>query len=198
MINYQYQLFSLQISTLPIMAHQDEIISDDEEYAQRQCLRCVMVALKKYFETHLAIKADQFRRDYGSLLPNTSTVPQLSHSHHKPIRFSAMQVQENIDTMFELLPFKAKWTPMDHFTQLGGVTKIFQIIANAYDWTFAGRSEMVRSALDVLAVFAIMPKAQLQFCDRVELIGDDSKSIALNILLGAAEGEIVQVFNYFC
>ena len=38
------------------------ILSDDEEYAQRQCLRCVMVALKRYIETHLALKVDQLRR----------------------------------------------------------------------------------------------------------------------------------------
>ena len=39
-----------------------------------------------------------------------------------------MQVQENIDSMFELMPFRSKWAPVDHFIQLGGVTKCFQVI----------------------------------------------------------------------
>ena len=46
------------------MSNEDEevILTDDQEYTQRQCLRCIMVALKRYFETHLALKADQLRR----------------------------------------------------------------------------------------------------------------------------------------
>lgn len=81
---------------------------------------------------------------------------------------------------------------MDNFIQLGGVTKIFQVIASAIDWTFPGRSEMVKSALELLSVCSICPRAQLIFCERVDLL-DDSKSVAFNILLGAGEGELVQV-----
>ena len=109
--------------------------------------------------------------------------------------FIALQVQENIDTMYELMPFRYKWSPVDHFFQLGGVPKCFQVIANAYDWTFTGRSEMVRSALEVLAICSISPKAQSQFCEQVEL-ADRSKSVAFTVLLGAAEGELVQVRDY--
>jgi hypothetical protein len=32
----------------------------------------------------------------------------------------------------------------------------------AYDWTFPGRAEMVKSALDVLNVCAAVPKAQVR------------------------------------
>ena len=69
------------------------------------------------------------------------------------------------------------------------------MIANAIDWTFQGRSEMVKSALDILAICSISPRAQLQFCDRVEL--PDTNVLAFNILLGAAEGDIVQVKRQF-
>ena len=94
--------------------------------------------------------------------------------------------------MYELMPFRYKWSPVDHFYQLGGVPKCFQVIAIAFDWTFPGRAEMVKSALDVLAICSISPRAQLNFCERVEL-PDDTKSVAFNILLGAAEGEFVHV-----
>ena len=44
-------------------------------------------------------------------------------------------------------------------------------------------SEMVKSALDVMAICSISPRGQMQFCERVEL-PDDTKSVAFNILLG--------------
>ena len=49
---------------------------------------------------------------------------------------------------------------------------------------------MVKSALDVLAICSISPRAQLQFCERIEQ-PDDTKCVAFNILLGAADGEYV-------
>lgn len=48
----------------------------------------------------------------------------------------------------------------------------------------------MRSALDTLAVCTVMPEAQLQLCESVEL-PYDSISMGINIILGAAEGEIV-------
>jgi hypothetical protein len=64
----------------------------------------------------------------------------------------------------------------------------------AYDWTFPGRAEMVKSALDVLNVCATVPKAQVQFCELIDL-PEDTKPVGINILLSAAEGEIVQVLQ---
>ena len=40
---------------------------------------------------------------------------------------SVMQIAENIDTMFEYMPFKSRWSPVDNFIQLGGVVKCFQV-----------------------------------------------------------------------
>ena len=68
----------------------------------------------------------------------------------------------------------------------------FQVVALAFDWTFPGRAEMVKSALDVLNVCAVLPKAQAQFCEVVDL-PEANKPVGINILLSAAEGEIVQV-----
>ena len=82
-----------------------------------------MNALKRYFETHLSMKADQMRR--AQEISVSSHYP--SFSQNKPIRLSAMQVAENIDTMFEYMPFKSRWSPVDNFIQLGGVIKCFQV-----------------------------------------------------------------------
>ena len=61
----------------------------------------------------------------------------------------------------------------------------------AYDWTFQGRSEMVRCSLDTLAICSVMPKVQVSFCDKIKLY--DETNIGIHIILSAAEGEIVQV-----
>ena len=176
-----------QLSTLSILSNEENsLLSDDEEYAQRQSIRCVMVALKRYFETHLSIKADLVRRIHNG----SKEMPGLSHS--KAIHLSAMQVEDKVQALFEMMPWKSRWTAVDNFVQLGGVTKCIQVIAIAYDWTFSGRPEMVKSALDVLSICSISPRGQLQLCERVEL-PDDTKSVAFNVLLGAAEGEVVHV-----
>ncbi len=41
-------------------------------------------------------------------------------------------------------------------------------------------------------ILKIFSRVQLIFCDRIEL-HDESKTVGMNIILSAAEGEIVQV-----
>lgn len=67
--------FCYQISTLPILSVEDEAtLNDDEECSARQIVRHVCVALKRYLEAHLCIKAEnlrrtQFRETGGQLEP---------------------------------------------------------------------------------------------------------------------------------
>ena len=57
---------NLQISTMEILNFDENgaiaALSEDELFTSRQAARHVCVTLKKYFEAHLAIKADQVRR----------------------------------------------------------------------------------------------------------------------------------------
>ena len=55
----------------------EEQLTEDEIFTSRQAARHVTVALKKYFETHLALKAAEIRQsdrrvDSGNLLVETS------------------------------------------------------------------------------------------------------------------------------
>lgn len=88
------------------------------------------------------------------------------------------------------MPFRGHWTPVDQLLKLGDITLFLKIIAFAYEWNYSGRAETVRSALDVLAIACVMPKVQLLFCDRVDL-PEENLTYGINIILGAAEGEIV-------
>ena len=51
-------------------------------------------------------------------------------------------------------------------------------------------AETVRSALDVLSICSVMPQVQLLFCAQVTM-PDEGLTVGMNIILGAAEGEIV-------
>ena len=51
------------MSTLKILSLDDNAMaSEDEAFINRQAARHVCVGLKKYFEAHLAIKAEDLRR----------------------------------------------------------------------------------------------------------------------------------------
>lgn len=52
------------------------------------------------------------------------------------------------------------------------------------------RGETVRAALEVLIICCAIPKVHLVFCDRINL-PDEASAAGINIILGAAEGEIV-------
>ncbi|KRT78245.1 hypothetical protein AMK59_6678 [Oryctes borbonicus] len=179
------------ISTLPNLSSEDSlpILNEDAECAARQIVRHVCVAYKRYLEAHLYAKVEQIRR--SQFRPNertTSTVP--TQPSYKACKSSSEEIQQQIDTLLQSMPFRAHWPPVDQLLKLGGITLLLKIIAFAYEWNYSGRAETVRSALDVLAIACVIPKVQLLFCDRVDL-PEETITVGINIILGAADGEIV-------
>lgn len=55
---------------------------------------------------------------------------------------------------------------------------------------FSGRGETVRSVLDVLNICCVVPRVHAVFCERIDF-PEEASAAGLNIILGAAEGEIV-------
>ena len=88
------------------------------------------------------------------------------------------------------MKFTSRWLPVNKFMDLGGITLMLKIIAFTYEWNYSGRAETVRSALDVINICSVLSSVQLQLCEPVDL-PDDSNTIGITIILGAAEGEIV-------
>ncbi|BES99825.1 LisH [Nesidiocoris tenuis] len=177
------------ISTLPILTDDSPPMNDDEECSARQIVRQVSVALKRYLEAHLYIRSEQVRRahlrDISSEKMHSPTLPS-----YKACRSSPEQVREQINTLLEFMSFKASWAPVDEFLRLGGINLLLTVIAFAYDWNYSGRGETVRSSLDVLGICSVMPKVQMQLCEKVGL-PEDPNAVGINVILSAAEGEIV-------
>lgn len=121
------------ISVLPILRPADEYhLNDDEECAARQVVRHVCVALKKYFENHLYYKYNQVTRQQ---CPSGT----LAQPVFKSVKNTSEVISEQIRTLQELLPMKARWSAVDEFLDLGGINLLLKIIALAYEWNYSGR-----------------------------------------------------------
>lgn len=184
------------ISTLPILSGEDHMpsLNEDAECAARQIVRHVCVAYKRYLEAHLQQRVDQLHR--AQIRPpagvdrSPSMPPIISQPDYKACKATPEDVQQKIDTLIQLLPFRAHWHPVDQLLKLGGITLLLKIIAFSYEWNYSGRAETVRCALDVLAIASVMPRVQLLFCERIDL-PEEAITVGMNIILGAVEGEIV-------
>lgn len=169
------------ISVLPILSQNDEYsLSADEENAERQVIRHVCVAIKKYFESHLFFKYTQVMRTTSTRIP----IPM------RALKNSVEDIDEQIMSLQNILPMKSNWQPVHSFIQLGGVTLFILIIGHSYEWNYSGRGETVRSALDVLNICCAMPRVHAVLCERIDF-PDEASASGFNIVLGCLEGEIV-------
>ncbi|XP_072760257.1 protein mahjong isoform X1 [Anoplolepis gracilipes] len=188
------KLFNV-ISTLPILNIEEEsTINDDEECASRQIVRHVAVALKRYMEAHLHMKAEQLQRAENVRAERDTWQPSLPP--YKACKLSSEEVQAKVELLQELMSVRAVWPPVEELHRLGGITLLLQIIAFAREWNYSGRvhatssAETVRSCLDVIAICSVVPKVMLLLCERVDM-PDMSMTMAINLLLAAAECEII-------
>lgn len=94
------------------------------------------MAFKRYLEAHLFIKAEQIRNAQIRHHTQRNNSSQCSFNTYKP---RPEEVQEQIETLFELMSFRAHWPPVDQLLKLGGITLLLQIIAFAYEWNYSGR-----------------------------------------------------------
>ena len=171
------------ISTLSIISDKDEdragTMSDDQEFSQRQRVRYTVQALKKYFESHLAIRVEE---------ELSHSRDQPPHPHNRPCRPEAEQVCEQIFSLLELQS-RRRWAVVEQFIQLGGVSMLMQVIALSYDWSWPGRAETVKAALETLAVTCVSSRVQGMLCNKFEL--PEESVVGISLILGAAEAEIV-------
>lgn len=144
---------------------------------------------------------------------------------------SQAEVYEEIELLSNAVSIKSHWSPVDQLIKLGGINLILQIISLAHDWNFSGRHvkdkkffllmsiilicilfpyrcEMIKNALEVLNICAVLPKVQLTLCEPapkiqgdisndVSMIDDDddtqseNDNVGLNIVIKAAEGHLL-------
>ncbi|CAL8337991.1 unnamed protein product [Merluccius merluccius] len=178
------------VSTLQILSAEEQVsvLSDDQVFSSRQKAKHTCMALRRYFEAHLAVKTEQVkqRSEGGAVVPK--------QPHYKACTSSREQVVEMMEYLVECAPPHLHWDPVEMFLKLSCVPLMLQLISAACDWrTYYGRSDTVRFALDILAILTVVPKVQLVLADTVEVL-DETRSpvstMGMSIILGVAEGEV--------
>uniref|UniRef100_A0A667X0K5 DDB1- and CUL4-associated factor 1 n=1 Tax=Myripristis murdjan TaxID=586833 RepID=A0A667X0K5_9TELE len=180
------------VSTLEILNLEDEVsLSDDQVFSSRQTAKHTCMALRRYFEAHLAVKTQQVKQSLQRSEGGT-VIPQ--QPYYKACTYSREQVVEMMEFLIECGPPQLHWEPVEVFYKLSCVPLMLQLISTACDWrTYYGRSDTVRYALDILAILTVVPKVQLLLADTVEVL-DETRSpvstVGMSIILGVAEGEV--------
>ncbi|XP_056129315.1 DDB1- and CUL4-associated factor 1-like [Lampris incognitus] len=181
------------ISTLEILNPEDQgaLLSDDEIFSSRQTAKHTCMALRRYFEAHLAIKVEQVKQ---SLQRTEGGAPIHSQPYYKAVSYSHEQVVEKMEFLIEYGSPRLYWEPAEVFHKLSCVQLLLQLISIACDWrTYYGRSDTVRYALDILAILTVVPKTQLLLAEAVAVLdegGSTVSTVGMSIVLMVAEGEV--------
>uniref|UniRef100_A0A3B3XTT7 DDB1- and CUL4-associated factor 1 n=1 Tax=Poecilia mexicana TaxID=48701 RepID=A0A3B3XTT7_9TELE len=181
------------ISTLEILNPEDQgaLLSDDEIFSSRQRAKHTCMALRRYFEAHLAIKVEQVKQ---SLQRTEGGAPIHSQPYYKAVSYSREQVVEMMEFLIEYGPLRLYWEPAEVFHKLSCVQLLLQLISIACDWrTYYGRSDTVRYALDILSILTVVPKTQLLLSEPVAVLdegGSTVSTVGMSIVLAVAEGEV--------
>uniref|UniRef100_A0A3B3UE04 DDB1- and CUL4-associated factor 1 n=1 Tax=Poecilia latipinna TaxID=48699 RepID=A0A3B3UE04_9TELE len=181
------------ISTLEILNPEDQgaLLSDDEIFSSRQRAKHTCMALRRYFEAHLAIKVEQVKQ---SLQRTEGGAPIHSQPYYKAVSYTREQVVEMMEFLIEYGPLRLYWEPAEVFHKLSCVQLLLQLISIACDWrTYYGRSDTVRYALDILSILTVVPKTQLLLSEPVAVLdegGSTVSTVGMSIVLAVAEGEV--------
>ncbi|KAJ7316707.1 hypothetical protein JRQ81_002869 [Phrynocephalus forsythii] len=180
------------ISTLDILNLQTQgaLLSDDEIFASRQTGKHTCMAMRRYFEAHLAIKVEQVKQSLQRTEGGILIHPQ---PPYKACSYTHEQIVEMMEFLIEYGPGQLYWDPAEVFLKLSCVQLMLQLISIACNWkTYYARNDTVRYALDVLAILTVVPKIQLQLAEAVDTVDEGGTSISIvgiSIILGLAEGE---------
>ncbi|XP_052603388.1 DDB1- and CUL4-associated factor 1-like isoform X1 [Peromyscus californicus insignis] len=180
------------ISTLEILNWEDQGIhgSDDKIFATCQRSKHTCMALRKYFEAHLAIKLEQVKQSLQRTEGGILVHPQ---PPYKACSYTREQIVEMMEFLIEYGPAQLYWEPAEVFLKLSCVQLLLQLISIARNSEiYFARNETVRFALDVLAILTVVPKIQLQLAESVKVLDEHCSTVStvgISIILEVAEGE---------
>lgn len=145
-------------------------------------VRHVCVALKRYMEAHFFYKYNSFLCQTNAASPAPSSAHYFNQNPTVAAKLTFDQLNDQIRTLQEHTSIRAHWQPVDQLMKLGGITMLLRIIAFSYDWVNSGRSETVRSALDVLSVCCIIPRVYVVLCERLLMLDKTTTSGFCSVL----------------
>ncbi|KAJ0023407.1 hypothetical protein NQD34_003306 [Periophthalmus magnuspinnatus] len=177
------------ISTLEILNsdNNSSALTDDQVFACRQTAKQTSMALRRYFEAHLAVKVEQVKQQTSDIVPQQPFYKAYTHTRE--------QMVELMEFLIESGPPQLHWEPVEVFCKLSCVPLMLQLISAACDWrNYNGRGDVVRYLLDVLAILTVVPKVQLVLAETVDVQDENRSTVAtvgMSIILGVAEGQVL-------
>ncbi|UYV76206.1 VPRBP [Cordylochernes scorpioides] len=166
-------------------------LSDDQVLSMRHTARNVCTSLRRYYEVHLVIKAQQLRRNrnpMGDPTPVNKQEVLNAACVIQALRIPLDNLAEHRDTLLELMPLVQNWKPVEELHKLGGIQLLVQLLECTFDWNYSGSSDLANSILQVFGVCSLLPKIQLALCEVVNLT-ETYKPVCMKVILTAAEGD---------
>ncbi|XP_033116382.1 DDB1- and CUL4-associated factor 1-like [Anneissia japonica] len=178
------------MSTLDILNLDDQgmLLNDDQLFGNYQTVKHTCSAIKRYFEAHLALRVDSIKRASTRLNQDMAQLDAIPP--YKPLTLSPEATMENLSIMLENAS-RRKWSPICELQRLQGIQLVLQVVALCSDWKkYSARGEVVKAAMDILAVASLTSTGQQELCKQVEL-PENTSTVGLNIIIGIADGEII-------
>ncbi|XP_067026012.1 DDB1- and CUL4-associated factor 1-like isoform X1 [Acropora muricata] len=185
-----------QLSTLSILRPEEaELLSDDEVLDKRQVAKHTCLALRRYFDAHLYIRADALRR---SIARNQGGTPPVPVPAYKATSLTNSVMMENCQLILEHAPATLRWEPIEMMSKLQGFALLLQLISLSSDWGVSSNradairlaADVTRLALEVLFVLSVGPKAQHALCEEIQLPSGEPQT-GMRLLLRCAEGSLL-------
>ena len=131
----------------------DIIYSDEEIFTKRQYAKHICFAMKRYFETHLILKAQSLMQICLKNSSNNNNNNNINNEYYqnysrliniqfpskKPINYDYDLIMEYVDAMLSFMPLRLQWEPVEKLIKYGGAKLLMQYISMSYDWNFTGK-----------------------------------------------------------
>lgn len=179
------------ISTLRILrVAESDLATDDHVFLDREMAKNACLTLKKYFEAHITIIADEYKRSSArdSRNPIPTPIPA-----YKSMQNTAETLQSNIEYVLEndsngLLEKQF----CNRVVSLNIGPLLIQLVAIASKWkNYNNRVDVMVTALESLSALSASKKVSLTFCQQIEVSASETQS-GMKILLRAVEGDLIQ------
>ena len=179
------------ISTLKILrVAESDLSTDDNVFLDREMAKNACLTLKKYFEAHISIIADEYKRssarDNGNPLP--TPIPA-----YKSMYNSAITLQGNVEYVMENdMTSMLEKQFCNRVINLNIGPLLLQLVAIASKWkNYNNRVDVMVTALESLSALSASKKVSLTFCQQIEVDSSETQS-GMKVLLRAVEGDLIQ------
>lgn len=181
------------ISTLKILrVEESDLSTDDDVFFDREMAKNASLTLKKYFEAHITIIAQEYRR---VLARETGSTPPAPLPAYRSVLSAVNEdLYENIELIqgFTSRDMRSIEKQLIKRTvNLNIAPLLLQLVAIASNWkSYNNRIDVMVSALDALTAVSASKKICLSLCQDIEVSVVEKQS-GIKVLLRAVEGDLV-------